>query len=303
MVSNTHSSLLTSCLCIQAHWDTVWLPRWSKAIKESPDNLHRKLWEWCFIPQALYERGFLQPGKKGLGFAVGKEPLTDLFASYGCEILATDLDSTHLSKDRWAKTNQHADTREELNERGLCSFAQFRKLVAFRSVDMNHIPDDLIRGYDFLWSCCAVEHLGSIQRGLNFMYNAMDCLKPGGIAVHTTDFNVSSDDETLDTYHDVLFRKQDIQWLERILARHGHRMAAPDFDPGSGEADQFISYPPYIYDRMHLKLQIGALPGGKFESYTGTSMGIIIQKRPAYRDLIERVRALLYRTCSHFRSS
>ena len=44
------------------------------------------------IAQALYERGKLKPGSRGLGFAVGKEPLSDLFASFGCDVVATDLE-------------------------------------------------------------------------------------------------------------------------------------------------------------------------------------------------------------------
>ena len=55
-------------------------------------HLHRKLWEWCYIAQALDERGLLRSRSKGLAFAVGQEPLTAAFASLGCQVVATDLD-------------------------------------------------------------------------------------------------------------------------------------------------------------------------------------------------------------------
>src|SRR5580698_7522774 len=52
--------------------------------------LHRKMWEWLFIAEALRERGLLAPGRRGLGFGVGQEPLVALFAAEGCDLVATD---------------------------------------------------------------------------------------------------------------------------------------------------------------------------------------------------------------------
>ena len=54
---------------------------------------------------------------------------------------------------------------------------------------MNHLPDDL-RGFDFTWSSCALEHLGTLAAGADFVVAQMDCLRPGGVAVHTTEFLV-----------------------------------------------------------------------------------------------------------------
>ena len=39
------------------------------------DFVNRKFWEWCAIAQALEERNLLVSGSRGLGFAVGTEPL------------------------------------------------------------------------------------------------------------------------------------------------------------------------------------------------------------------------------------
>jgi hypothetical protein len=65
---------------------------WAARMALKPGGLHRKAWEWCFITQALHERGKLGVGTRGLGFAVGEEPLSSLFASMGGEVLATDLE-------------------------------------------------------------------------------------------------------------------------------------------------------------------------------------------------------------------
>ena len=260
---------------------------------ENSKNLHRKLWEYCFITQALYERGMLRHGIEGLGFAVGKEPLSSLFASYGSQITATDLHFEQSQEGGWVETNQHANALADLNERGLCDPVQFERLVDFEPVNMNEIPETL-RGFDFLWSCCAFEHLGSIQPGVDLVYNAMECLKPGGVAVHTTDLNLSSPEETIDHNKDVLFRKRDIRELVRRLERAGHYVAPLNFFKGWGGADKFISLPPYIQDSMHLKLLI--------DPYIATSVGLIIHKRLKINDLNQVINDRFHRPAINGRS-
>jgi SAM-dependent methyltransferase len=132
---------------------------------------------------------------------------------------------------------------------------------------MNHIPKDL-RGFDFIWSSCSLEHLGSLKHGEYFVYNAMRCLKPGGIAVHTTEYNFSSNEETLDTGGTVLYRRCDIEQIVKRLQYRGHKISL-DFASGDLPDDQFIDMPPYKHD-PHLKLQL--------LQYVITSMGLIIEK-------------------------
>jgi hypothetical protein len=232
--------------------------------------MHRKQWEFAFIAQALHERGLLRAGSRGLGFAVGREPLPSLFASYGCEIVASDWEEQSARAAGWVETNQHASDRETLNERGLCPPDSFRALVNFRVVDMNHIPGDL-RGFDFVWSSCSLEHLGSIAHGEQFIYNAMKCLKPGGIAVHTTEYNVSSNRFTIHRGDSVLFRRRDIERVARTLSASGHHLEL-DFTDGDLPLDRVVDVPPYRTE-PHLKLLISR--------YVSTSLGLIIRKSPA----------------------
>ena len=138
----------------------------------------------------------LRPGRRGLGFAVGAEKLPALFAARGCEITATDLPADDERRNPWAQSGQWVGECDALNAAGLCDPAAFRRLVSFRPVDMNHVPADLT-GYDFTWSTCSFEHCGSLQLGLDFLERQMECLVPGGMAVHTTEFNLSSNDATL----------------------------------------------------------------------------------------------------------
>ena len=210
----------------------------------------------------------LAPGRRGLGFGVGKEPLAALFASYGCEIVATDQTAELAHQAGWVETNQHAANLEVLNERRICDPELFHRNVSFRNVDMTAVPDDL-RDFDFTWSACSLEHLGSIERGKRFISDTIDCLRPGGVAVHTTEYNVSSNVNTIDNHEFlVLFRKRDIRDIARRLTRDNHRIAL-DFTLGTGIADDFIDIPPFSHN-PHLKLIVN--------NYVTTSIGLIIER-------------------------
>jgi hypothetical protein len=258
--------MLVSSACTHAQLDSPAFQDWARRLGESPGNLHRKLWEWCFICQALHERRMLMPGRRGLGFAVGREPLTSLFVSLECEVLATDLVADEAAKAGWVSTDQHADGVEHLNERNLCTPADLAARVRFQNLDMNAIPEGL-GTFDFLWSACAFEHLGDLQRGIDFVRNAMCRLKPAGIAVHTTEFNCDSDDETLAAGPTVLYRRRDLLELARVLTADGHRVEPLNFELGGADVDRFVDEPPYGQG-PHLKLRIGP--------YVCTSYGLII---------------------------
>lgn len=190
--------------------------------------MHRKLWEFVYIIQALYERGMLVNGKKGLGFAVGKEPLPSIFANCGCEIVPTDLDSKSPDAKCWNETNQHADSLNVLFKPSLCNEDTFYSNVDFRFLNMNDIDDD-IKDFDFCWSSCALEHLGSIEKGKQFIYNMLKCLKPGGIAVHTTEYNLSSRRKTIESGTNVFFRESDFEEIYSNVTALGHHMEKLDF--------------------------------------------------------------------------
>jgi hypothetical protein len=160
--------------------------------------MHRKVWEWCFISEALRALGHLKPGGKGLGFAVGQEPLVSIFNSYGVAITATDLDTASAAQQGWVETNQHAIGKNILNQKGFCSESEFERLTEFEFVDMRKIPGKYSQKFDFTWSACALEHLGSLAAGMEFILESMKTIKPGGVAIHTTEFNVSSEDSTIE---------------------------------------------------------------------------------------------------------
>ncbi|WP_375394321.1 hypothetical protein [uncultured Sphingomonas sp.] len=245
---------------------------WTHALNTEP-TLHRKQWEFIYILQALRQAGALIPGARGIGFGVGREPLPALFASMGCSVVATDLAADDDRAHDWRETQQHIDSIEALRRPDLCPDLLFDRTVSFHAADMTRIPANL-RDFDFTWSSCAFEHLGSIAAGLAFVEASLDCLKPGGVAVHTSEFNLSSNDDTIDDAGTVLFRRRDIETLAIRLLRAGHDVAPLCYDIGTEPIDAHIDVAPYA-DVPHLKL---ALAG-----YVTTSFGLIVRKRTKRR--------------------
>ncbi|MBI3416694.1 MAG: tetratricopeptide repeat protein [Verrucomicrobia bacterium] len=268
--------LITVELCQQEAYSQPWFQQMCRDLKLSAEQFNRKYWEYGFIVRALRERGLLTPASKGLGFGTGREHLVAYFAKHGCEILATDLDHTTAAQRGWVDTNQHSSSVQNLFIEGICDYAEFARLVQFRTVDMNQIPADLMAGqFDFTWSTCSFEHLGSIEHGREFLLNQMRCLKPGGVAVHTTEFNLSSNDATLESGETVLYRRRDIEEIaSAIAAEHGIAVSRIElnFDPGSGPVDRYIDVPPYSTHPQlnHLKLLLG--------NFVCTSIGLLFQK-------------------------
>jgi len=259
--------------CIPCTYGSLASPeirRWAAPLKHSW-TLHRKLWEFMYICEVLHERGMLAPGKCGLGFAVGQEPLSALFATAGAHIVATDLHPERLQQGGadWRNNDEHAESIANLNKHGICPPEIMAERVQFRHVDMNDIPDDLT-GFDFLWSSCSFEHLGSLELGKKFIDNMCKCLKPGGVAVHTTELNVYSNDETIEDGWSVIFRRRDIEEMFARVYNHGGWMADRDYFLGDTYADLHVDKPPYKHF-PHLKMEL--------DGFVATSFGIIVEKR------------------------
>lgn len=230
---------------------------------------HRKQWEFFFIAQAVEQAGLLKPGVRAVGFGVGVEPLVAWFASKGVDVVATDLAPDDARSRVWRNSGQHAARAiARLNPQGVCPDDVFARSVRWRDVDMTAIPADL-RDFDFAWSACALEHLGSIDRGLEFVTGSLRCVRPGGLVVHTTEFNVDSDDATLDDDWTVLFRRRDLARLAGLVAQGGGSLDAIDLELGRLPLDLYIDVPPYL-EEPHLRLRFGP--------FTTTSVGLIARR-------------------------
>jgi 2-polyprenyl-3-methyl-5-hydroxy-6-metoxy-1,4-benzoquinol methylase len=235
---------LTSKPTTQADIESPWFRYWCGQIGSAP-LYHRKLWEFAFALQVLSEHGILMSGKKGIGFGCGEEPLASYFASKGMQITITDLDLDRSKGLGWIETGQHTSVLDTAWRSHLVSRQDFDANVKMEFVDMNHIPDKFDGQYDFCWSICALEHLGSIEKGLQFVENSLNTLKPGGIAVHTTEFNYLNHEQTIDNWGTVLFQERHFIDLAQRLAIKGHKMLEPDFNIEDKALDRFIDLPPY----------------------------------------------------------
>lgn len=246
------STQLTSRPSTQADLEANWTRYWSAEIREN-HAIHRRVWEHAFVLQALHQLGKLQPGMRGLGFAAGG-PLPAYLASRGCEITAVD--------------NQ-APRPEDLLRSELLDRPRFDRHVKLRAANPAALPLDL-RDFDFCWSVSRMQHLGSIASAMGFVESAIGALKPGGVAVHTTEFNFSNDDQTIDNWDTVLFQRRHFEELAERLTRKGCKVLPLDFNVGVLPLDRFIDVPPFEMtganirdwsrDTMHIKVNIDGFP-------------------------------------------
>ncbi|GHV58146.1 hypothetical protein FACS189460_5590 [Deltaproteobacteria bacterium] len=274
---------LSSKLSTQQDMESDWCRHWLSEL-HIPFCYHRKNWELGFVLQVLHEHDMF--GKKGLGLACGNELLPSYLTARGCQITAGDkpLDCGDIEQKGWSETAQYTKSKESLYYAYLVDRDIFEANFTLAYIDMNYLPPDLNNTFDFCWSICAMEHLGSIRNGLDFLKNTLKLLKPGGISIHTTEFNIYSENETIDNCGSVLFQKKHFEKLSEIINKGGDRLYPINFDLGDGLFDRYVDMPLYprqkimgINDRVHttylcphIKLLVGGFPA--------TCAGVILQK-------------------------
>jgi 2-polyprenyl-3-methyl-5-hydroxy-6-metoxy-1,4-benzoquinol methylase len=270
---------LASKPCTQEDMESDWVAHWCGQL-HTPVVFHRKLWELAYVLQAIYENGHMREGAKGLGFGCGVEPLPSYLAAQGVLVTMTDLPAEAAKAAGWVDTNQHVATLNQAFQPHLVTEEAFDALVDLRDVDMNAIPNDLT-DYDFCWSICALEHLGTLENGLSFIENSLRTLRPGGLSVHTTELNIDAEGGTINNWATVLFQRQHFEALATRLREQGHDVAELNFQYGKKPMDRFIDLPPFHHDLpsdmaewlgdpLHLKVGI--------DGFACTCFGIIVRK-------------------------
>lgn len=252
MLTHPPMALQTSPRCRQEAWGALWFQARRSELR-LPRTLHRKFWEMCLVAQVYQER--VGQGGTACGFAVAGEPIPAWLALHGAEVLVTNIASDTPEAQVWAASGQHARGLDDLLYPHILERAAFLERCRWRDVDMRAIPADL-GTYQFVWSICALEHLGTRAAGLQFILDAAQCLTPGGWAIHTTEFNCTSTTATLDSAGTVLFVEPDLVWLGERLAQEGIHLLPLDLAPGTGEWDQVVDRPPYP-GSVHLNVEFG----------------------------------------------
>jgi hypothetical protein len=252
-------------------------------IKENP-RFHRKQWEFFVISREILKYFGTIEGKNGLGFAVGEEILLEYFVKKGAKITGTDLDINDANAGDWKNTNQHLSN---FNLRGIVDKNIFDNSFTMDYVDMNYIPKKYLKSkFDFIWSSCALEHLGSIKNGLDFIKNSLGCLKSGGIAVHTTEYNLSSEIDHCDHKSSSIYSKNDILILKNELELLGHKVLPINFNRKNNPINNYVDKPNYCNGKsVELCEEIMKNPQNKchinlllHNKYISTSIYIVIIK-------------------------
>jgi hypothetical protein len=236
----------TSNLCNYEDFLTEEYEQFCNLISEQK-RIHRKQWEFYIIYKKLLHHLGNFNKKKGLGFAVGQEALVPLFLNLNADITASDLDTCDTESSGWINTNQHISNGfNKYVSSGYITNEVLSK-CKFEFINMNNIPNRfLMQDYDFIWSSCALEHLGSIENGLNYIINSLKCLKKGGIAVHTTEYNFKSNDITLETRGCVSYRKKDIEYLISKIVNLGYYVEPINYNRNDNAINNHVDEFPYI---------------------------------------------------------
>lgn len=249
----------TSQMCTARQFDE---PTYRRILAGLGQNFeyHRKQWEHIYTLRILEQFGLIGKDASGCGFDCGGEPIVAYMAHRGSRVLATGVKPS----DGGAGSDGSLDI-EDFFYPGICDWKDFSARVTIREVDMKAPPASLGK-FDFVWSSCAIERLGSLGNGMDFVVKAMDFVRPGGVAVHTTQLNIDSNRRTLESPTLSLFRWKDIDRLVKRLEARGHRVLTPKRDRGDRELDRYVDAPPY--SRRHVKLQV--------EGFSVTSLGLTI---------------------------
>jgi SAM-dependent methyltransferase len=187
-------------------------PPFQQAVEElqfTTKRKSRKNWEFIQVYQGLKTLGMLNGESRALGLGVGHEPLIYAFCNTCKSVVATDLYSSSV----WASAEMETEKVYHLNP-----VEYERDRLTVRHMDMTAIdyPDE---SFDFVWSCCSIEHLNNFQ-DLHRLYQEVHrVLRPGGIAALTTEFKVTGDSgyEPNMLYTDQLWVEHWLTGSERLV--------------------------------------------------------------------------------------
>jgi hypothetical protein len=224
-----------------------WFAYWAREL-ECDVRAERKLWEAVSVLQAFYEAGVLRPGARVLGFGVGDEALPSYLASIGLEVVATDMSGVTDPDHCWKPSFLDRD--------------RFDALVEVSDVDIRRLDDKTLRGFDACWSCGVLDALADHEQATDAAILTMDTLKPGGVAVHVTEYAFANDQP--ESHSGALcFPRVFFEKLAEKLDGRGHRTAPLGFGLGDQPLDGYVDTEPFGDGMVagvsapHLKIRIG----------------------------------------------
>ena len=104
--------------------------------------------------------------------------------------------------------------------------------------------------------------LGSVAAAGDFVRRSLDALRPGGVATHTLDINLSSEADGGGVPGHLAFHRADLDALVLRLVRDGYEVLPVNLYPGHDAADAIVDAPPGSLP--HLKVLAGLATVGSF---------------------------------------
>jgi hypothetical protein len=144
------------------------------------------------------------------------------------------------------------------------------------AANMNQLPSKWHGQFDFVWSSCSMEHVGSLEQSTRFFIESTKLLKPGGVTIHTTEFLLNGLENTIERNSvTVIWRYKDVVRVRDELIKQGFKVFPIDVQVPDTLWDRHVDRPPYPNGPEsnpvhHLKMFIG--------SHASTSIAIIAQK-------------------------
>jgi hypothetical protein len=246
----------TSVVVAASHYSDARLRRWlDDVFPEVGSQMHRKVWEHCYVLEAAAEGGVLAAGSRAIGFGVGQEPLPAVLARYGLEVLATDREPA--DSEPWAASGQHLSGLSALSRPAIVGDDVLREAVSVRYIDMAKVPSDLGE-FDLVWSSGSLEHLETADAGLEFVLRTLDLVAPGGVSVHTTELELAPHTETRNYGHLAVYRVEDLNGLVSRIRERNFEISCDWRVILDSPADRHVSVPPHDpHEPVHLKLAVG----------------------------------------------
>jgi hypothetical protein len=251
-----------SQICTEAQ---IHEPRYQELcrVQKATPALRRRQWETVFIHAVLEHAGALGPGRRLLAF--GEEGLAIAIATQGGTVLATDTADWLRAPPPPAPADKAAEhVAARLFLRGFGASEVFLRRA--------QVSVDQLKGFDGCWSQAALQTFGAIEAGLDAVETSLQALRPGGVAVHTTDINLDSDDRISDRPDSVVFRRRDIEALMSRLLAAGHRVWPLNLHPGVGDPAD-VTVAEHADDVPNLRQEI--------EGQVVTSFGLVVQRSPS----------------------
>lgn len=161
---------------------------WQKQIASAAGDA-AAAWQLAYVLQAFERYGLLKPGARGLAIGAQSSEVAGLLSVHGLT-----CDTVGLS-----------DADEDVRPVG--------------SIHPGALPGDFF-AYDLIFSIRATDRLASERSAQAFLESAMECLRPGGLAVHVVAHRLSQHDVPL-----VSFDRNGLEKIMLAMISRGHQTA------------------------------------------------------------------------------